>query len=296
MLNSLAGLMGKLQAEQYAKVYYVDNVVGSDTVNNGLSKTKPYAQISKAITVWEAFRLAQTNVNGRGLILVYGTITAYTALTALPNYCDIVGLGADPRGNGSGIPRVTATTGVDTVDDSVGIRGLGVYNMQFTGSGTGYAMDLAICYRSIFENCVFVNKSDGGLRILQGGGITIRNCQFGGDTVNMAYGLIVGNSGGNFNNCLVENNVMNGTTAAIINSAYLCNQSTFRNNTAIGGTNGIVDTSTETNLQGNAYYVNNYTYGSQSASANAGGMKVTNNPTLRCIGNHCSDAGTYHLY
>jgi hypothetical protein len=79
MMNSVTALMGKLAAEQYAKVYYVNNIDGSDTLNNGLSKTKPFAQISKAITAWEAFRLAQSNVNCRGLIYVYGTITAYTA-------------------------------------------------------------------------------------------------------------------------------------------------------------------------------------------------------------------------
>ena len=37
MLNGLTSLIAKINAEQYVKTYYVDNLNGSDTANNGLS-------------------------------------------------------------------------------------------------------------------------------------------------------------------------------------------------------------------------------------------------------------------
>jgi len=258
MLNGLTSLIAKINGEQYTKTYYVDNVVGSDTANNGLSWTKPFAQLSKAITVWEAFRAVQTNIYAKGLIYVRGTGTAYTKLTALPNYCDIVGVGANPRGNGTGIASITSTTGEDTCDEATGARGLGLFNLQFTGSGTGRAFDAAVLFRSTIENCTFVNKSTGGMRIVKGGGLTIRNCQIGGgDTVSSAIGLE--NSGtDNFNNCLVEDNVIIGTVDGVIVTAGLCDSTLFRKNFIYGGSgHGVDDNSGATSLVAHAFYVDN---------------------------------------
>lgn len=264
------------------RTYYVNNITGSSTAD-GLSWDSAMSEVSTAITASEAYRQipsATTNEYIRNTILVQGTGTAYTALTALPNYCDIIGLGADPRGNGAGIARITAATGVDTVDEATGVRGLNIYNMQFTGSGTGYAMDLAVAFRCVFENCVFTNKSTGGLRILQGGGITLRNCTIGvADTTTCTTGLTVGNSGGNFNNCLIEDCVIYGTTTGIANTAYLCDGTVFRKNTVFGGTTGISDTSSQTSDAGLAFYVGNYATGGTT------GMAMTNGPKRHCLDN-----------
>jgi hypothetical protein len=281
VLYSAAG--GNYPGADYPnKVYYVNNVSGSAT-GDGQSWGTAMSQISLAITAWETYRttvanLAAGNAYVRGIIYVQGTSTAYTALTVLPNYCDIVGLGADPRGNGSGIPSITAATGVDTVA-STGVRGLNVFNMQFTGSGTGWSMNLAVCFRSTFINCAFVNKSTGSLQIVTGGGITIRNCQFGGDTVTPAIGLNVGTSAGNFNQCLIESNAIYASATGISNGAYLADGTVFRGNTVYGGTTGISDTSTNTGMAANAFYTGNFVSGGTNA------IVATNNHAARCIGN-----------
>jgi hypothetical protein len=290
-LSDLADGMGGYPGDYPGRVYFVNNITGLST-NDGLSWASPFAEISQAISASETFRAlpsGTTNDYVRNVIYVQGTGTAYTALDALPNYCDIIGIGADPRGNGTGIASVTASTGTDTVD-STGVRGLGLYNLQFTGSGTGYSLDLAVCFRSIFENCAFVNKSTGSVRILTGGGITIRNCHMGGDTVTPTTGLTVGNSGGNFNQCLVEANMIYGATTGIANSAYLCDGTLFRWNSVYGGTTGISDTSTESTIAGNAFYMNNYVIGGTNA------FVVSNNGTARSAGNHTVSSTTGAMY
>lgn len=275
---STKGFLGPSYPGDYkGRVYFVDNVNGASG-NDGLTWATAFAQISQAITAAEAYRLALANPYVRNQIMVAGTATAYTNLTALPNYCDIIGVGADPRGNGSGIARVSAITGTDTMVDATGARGLYVYNMQFTGAGTGYAWNSAILFRSIFENCAFVNKSTAAMIIVTGGGITIRNCMFGGDTVTPAIGLEVGTAAGNFNQSLVENNVIYGSTTGFYNHAYLQDGTVLRNNTIYGGTTGLLDDSTQTGLAGLAFYVGNFISGADA-------MNVTNSPAARVFGN-----------
>jgi len=275
------------------RVYHVNNITGSSGAD-GLSWGSAMDQVSTAIDASEVYRQlgygkpdVTTNDYVRNTILVQGTGTAYTLCDSLPNYCDIIGIGADPRGNGGGIARVSATTGVDTVDEATGVRGLNIYNMQFTGSGTGYAMDLAVAFRCRFENCVFTNKSTGGIRILTGGGIVIKDCSIGAaDTTTCTTGLTIGSSGGNFNNCLVENNVIHGTTLAINNTAYLCNGTRFDHNLCFSeGTYAISDTSSQTGYPGLAWYTQNFVRAATTAfvitngSGRAIGNLVVNNTT-----------------
>ena len=275
-------------------IFYVNNITGS-TTNDGLSWAFPKAQISQAIAAAEAGRpsvRAGSNDFVRNIIFVQGTSTAYTVLTALPNYCDIIGVGADPRGNGSGIARLTSTTGVNTTDDSItaGVRGLRLYNLQFGGSGTGWGLSCTTLFRSVIENCAFVNKTTGGILLTTGGGNEIRNCHIGGDTSYPAIGLQMGNSGGNANQCLVEDNFIYGSTTGVSVSAYLCDHTVFRNNTIYGGTTGLSDTCTDSTLAANAFYSGNFLLGGSAA------YSITNNGAKRCTANRCNSNGTGTVY
>ncbi|KKL18890.1 hypothetical protein LCGC14_2470980, partial [marine sediment metagenome] len=86
--------------------YYVNNITGSSTAD-GLSWNSAVDQVSTAVTLSEASRLIHpgttTNDYIMNTIIVQGTGTAYTAVAALPSYARVIGLGADPRGNGAGI-------------------------------------------------------------------------------------------------------------------------------------------------------------------------------------------------
>lgn len=264
-----------LAFQGYGKVYYVDNVAGLAS-NGGTSWQDAMAQINAAITAGELWRLAQTNPYTRYAIYVRGTANAYAAITAMPNYCDIIGIGADPRGNGSGIVSIS---GAGIADACAGAgRGVGLYNLQFTGSGAFYSLNLSILFRSVIQNCAFVNCANGA-RIVTGGGNTIRNCQFGGDTTTPTVGLAVGTSAGNWNQCLMEYNCFYGSTTGFSNGAYLSDGTVFRFNTCYGGTTGILDTSTQTGLAGSAFYVGNW------ASGGANGMSLAQNAAARNLGN-----------
>lgn len=147
------------------RTYYVNNITGNSG-NDGLSWDTAFAQPSQAITAWEAYRaaLASNNQNVRGVIYIQGTGTAYTALTAFPSYCDIIGVGADPSGNGAGIARIGADSGTSNgVLLSASVRGVNVENIQFQAGTGGYAFKGTNLFRSNFYNCVFAtNGSPGG--------------------------------------------------------------------------------------------------------------------------------------
>jgi len=276
------------------RTYYVNNITG-DSGNDGLSPKKAVDQLDTAVTLAEAYRVtwATNNQYVRNRIIVQGTATAYEAVSALPNYCDIIGIGADPRGNGAGIPRLDGAGAADAAA-SAGVRGLNVYNMQFTGSGNYYAMDLAIVFRSVFVNCAFVNCAYGGLRIVTGGGIVIKDCHFGGDTTTPATGLYIGagTHAGNFNQSLVENCMIYGSTNGVLIDTYLNDGTRFHGNTIYGGTYGIRDTSTETTIAGNAFYTGNYVAGGTTGIS----IASTGNAAYQALGNFISSAGTCDIY
>ena len=279
--------------------YYVNNITGSSTAD-GLSWNSAVSEVSRAVTLSEASRLihpgGSTNDYIMNTIVVQGTGTAYSSISALPSYANIVGLGAEPRGNGAGIARLTSSSGATA---SGSTRGSNWYNIQFGGSGADYAMDIAVIFRSTFENCTFVNKSTAGMRIVTGGGVVIRECDFGGDTVATSYGLYIGDDTAtkNFNQCLVVDNTFHGLTAAVFQSAYRTNNTRFTNNLAMGGTYGIRDNASNSEgIQFLVFYDKNFCYGDSSNNINDGGMKINITPLDRCIGNWCSDAGTGHWY
>lgn len=168
------------------RVYYVNNIDG-DSGNDGLSwgSGNAFDQPSAAITAWETYRasLATNNQNIRGIINIQGTATAYDALTALPNYCDIIGIGADPSGNGAGIARIGADSGVsEGVLVTESVRGLYMADLQLQAGVGGYAFKGTNLFRSAFDRMVFTsNGSPGGapaagfeMGIMSG--VVMRNC------------------------------------------------------------------------------------------------------------------------
>lgn len=201
-----------------ARVYYVNNITGAST-NDGLSWQHPMDQLSTAITAWTAFLAGRTSTDAyvRGIIYLQGTGTAYSAITALPNYCDIIGVGANPRGDGAGIAVVKGAS-ADAAAGSA--RGLGLYNIQFTTSGAYYAMDVAVLLRSTIENCTFMGSTANSAANISAGfratssfaGNTFRHCMFGG--TNGTYGADIGfevSAAVAMNNNLFEYNMFFGT-------------------------------------------------------------------------------------
>ena len=158
-------LSGGYLPENPGRDYYVNNITGSDSMN-GRSWARAFASISAAVTASEAYRAlkATTNEYIRNRIFIQGTGTAYATLTALPSYCDMIGVGADPRGNGAGIVRIGPDSGAfDGVLLSATVRGLNVYNIQFQAGVGKYSFKGTNLFRSRFENCVFAtNGSPGG--------------------------------------------------------------------------------------------------------------------------------------
>ncbi len=164
--------------------YHVNNIIGTSGAS-GEDWENAMDEVSTAITASEAFLAthATNNQNVRNIIYVQGTATPYTALTALPSYCDIIGVGADPSGNGAGIARVGADSGVsEGVLATASVRGLSVSGIQFQAGVGGYAFKGTNLFRSRFKDCVFTsNGSPGGapaagfeMGIMSG--VTMRDC------------------------------------------------------------------------------------------------------------------------
>src|SRR3972149_5245751 len=190
-------LVDSVMNDIYVRKYFVDNVNGSAS-NDGLTWATAFAQISTAITAWEAWRALQANIYGKGTIYVRGTGTAYTALAALPSYCDIIGVGAESNGNGTGIVMI----GADGADGIAGTaRGLGLYNLQIISGGAFWCADFVSLFRSHIENCCFQAKdhaTNGGIRFSasSGGNKILDNHWTGSGNVIHVVGMQV--QGGKF--------------------------------------------------------------------------------------------------
>jgi len=219
-------------------IYYVNNITG-DSSFDGLSWETPFDEVSTAITASETFRQlpsGTTNDYVKNIIFIQGTGTSYSNLTALPSYCDMIGIGAGPRGDGTGIVVIK---GEDADGAAGSARGLGLYNIQFSTSGAYYAMDVAVLLRSTIENCVFGGSTANDSEALTAGfrasshfaGNVIRNCQFG--NTNGAYACNIGfdHSGGVGNNNLFENNYFMGIVHAVkIGAGINDNGALWKNN------------------------------------------------------------------
>lgn len=271
------------------RTYFVNNITGS-SANDGTTWDRAMAQPSTAITASEVYRQdrgsVSTNDYIRNTIVIQATGTAYTAVSALPSYCDIIGLGATTRGNGTGIVIIDGAGAADAVAGST--RGLGMYNMQLLQSTAGnfYGLDLAVCYRSTFEDMGFVNNPYGGMHVVSGGSIVMNNCHAGHDTIAQAYGLKVDSY---FNACLITNCDFAGDTAGFYIAAGSGKETFFKDCIAQGGTYGFQDTCAS-DAGHMIFYVRCYGFGTTQ------GFALTHISTVRSIGCINNANGTVNNY
>lgn len=276
------------------RIYFVNNETGS-SAGDGLSWDTPFAEVSEAITASETFRTLPSGSDNdyvRNIIYVQGTGTNYAPLTALPSYCDLIGIGANPRGNGAGVVKIMDNNSLtNTIDVGAdGVRGLYMANFQVgddvANGSTGYAMALAKVFRSEFENCVFWNKLTGGVQLVLCGGVTFSGCHIGGGDT--SYALIGLNQTGatNFNNCLIEDCFIYGATDGVVITAEACNNTWFKNNYIYGGTGiGLDDNSTESLAVKFAVYTD-------CIFSGASDFEITTDGTKKAIGCWGNTAGT----
>lgn len=205
--------------------YYVNNVTGS-SAGDGSDWENAMDEPSTAITAWEAYRATLTTNNQmvRGQIFIQGTATEYTALTALPLYCDVIGLGADPRGNGDGIVQIGAATGTgeNGVVVTSTIRGTNFYNIQFQAGANGYAFKGTNFFRCRWDNCVFATNGSPAGRPTAGFSAAIcsgnvwKDCHWmtaSSTNTDPVAGFQITST--HFHNCLVENCHISGSDAAV---------------------------------------------------------------------------------
>lgn len=243
--NDVALIMDGL-GETQGRSYYVNNVTG-DSGNDGLSWAAPFDDINDAITAAEAYRvLASANnryirnrIYIQGTNIDYSSVNPYPSITALPNYCDIIGIGANPRGDGGGIVVI----GQADTDGVAGTqRGNKWYNIQFLALTDAYwAFDSVQTLRTEFHNCAFMGRaasttSGGGFRATgNSGGIWFDNCHFGTNgAAQLIYGIYA--TSVTFNNCLIENCFIAAKTAGIYLTSCTDSNTIIRNNTISGGT------------------------------------------------------------
>lgn len=276
--------------------YYVNNVTGSAT-NNGLSWATAVAQVSQAITLSEANRAALIALNAnnsavRNKIFVQGTATAYTAITALPSYCDIIGVGAVAYGDGAGIPVISgksATTPTAAVAGTA--RGLGLYNLQLETSGDKYCLDVVNLFRSEIAFCAF-KASDptlvtvvttGGIRFTgnSGGNYIHDNMWIGGNDSWFTYGIKTDAGVVIFNFNRIENNMIEAETAGIYIAAETVtgDGTTVNDNKFTGGNHTMAVAVDDNATTGRIFYS-----GNRCGSTDGG--QLANNGAIRWVGNY----------
>lgn len=280
------------------RTYFVNNITGAST-NDGLSWANAMDQISTAITASDTYRElgggapdVTTNDYIYNTIVAQATYTAYTPLTELPQFANIIGLGADPSGNGYGIARIDGAGVADACDTSgTAVRGVNLYNLQFTQSvqGSVYGLDVAgAMYRSRIEHCGFTNNGQAGIHIAAGGSIVIDDCHTKADQFNCLYGMLT-DAGGSFNNCSVTNSYFHGVTTAFLNASNSCNDTWINNCMFIGGTYGFVDTAAD--AQSDAHYLlcsHCFGRGTTGNTIGTGGFVITTSANSRFF--NCFDS------
>ena len=217
--------------DYYGRIYYVNNITG-DSSYDGLSWDTPFDEVSTAVTASETYRAlpsGTTNDYQRNIIFVAGTGTAYTAITSLPSYCDVIGIGANCFGNGAGIARIGADSGTsDGVDSTTAARGVNFYNIQFQAGASGYAFRGTNLFRSNFVHCCFAtNGSPGGtpaagVDLDIASGVNWYDCLWNNQSsldVQFTVGMTI--TGTHFHGCKVEGCYIGGDTGVLIGSTVV---------------------------------------------------------------------------
>lgn len=279
------------------RTYFVNNITGAST-NDGTTWDRAMDEINTAVTASEVYRqdrgAVSTNDYIVNTIVFQGTGTAYSAVTALPSYCDIIGLGADPRGNGAGIAQIDGAGAADAMTGSS--RGLGLYNIQCDQSTAGavVGLDCAVLFRSRIEDCNFCNNGTSGIRILVGGGNTLRNVTCTNDTFAQLTGLTLG-TGATNNNYLIVDCDFYGDTQGVSFTAVAGKQTLFKDCLASGGTYGFVDT-TSNQIAHQPRYVRCYGFGTNNTTINQTGFVLSSTYTQRAFGCIDNANGTVRNY
>lgn len=161
------------------RTYFVNNITGAST-NDGLSWGTAMDEVSTAITASETYRelggvesgsAVTTNDYVRNTIMVQGTGTAYTTITDLGEYYNLIGLGVPSDGIGGTIWNQTVLTGMARIgSDTIAAGGMydvdgeysGVYvsNIHFQTGGLYPAFGVSELYQSKFEDCGFFYAKD----------------------------------------------------------------------------------------------------------------------------------------
>ena len=269
--------------------YYVNNITGNAN-NAGKSWNNAMDEVSTAITASEAQRILQTGTNAyvRNRIFVQGTGTPYAEITALPSYCDLIGIGADPFGNGAGIARIGADTGSGGgLTGTSSVRGLYMTGFQFQGGVSNYPFQLSNIFRSRIEHCVFAtNGSPGGppdthFEIAIGSGLVMDDCHWlnqsaAGNDPGIGFGV----TGTHFHGCKITNCYINGQDAGVqIASGCITGfSSIFKNNYIGWGSEtcaiGVDDNATE----GHIIYAGNFLFATDA-------FDLAHNGAGRIVGN-----------
>ena len=204
--------------------YFVNNVQGNSG-NSGKSWNNAIDEFSTAVTASAAYLATLTTLdqNVRNRIFIQGTGTPYSAITALPSYCDVIGIGADPRGNGAGIVRIGADTGTGEsgLSGTSSVRGLHMYNVQFQAGNGGYAFQMSNIFRSRIHDCVFATNGSpagapaAGFEIAIGSGLWMHDCNWlnqssAGNGADVGFDV----TGTHFHGCIIERCNIHGADAA----------------------------------------------------------------------------------
>lgn len=287
----MAGNSSPFPADYPGLVYYVNNVSGSAS-NTGLSWSQAFAQLATAITLVDAFHAITATANVRCAIFVQGTATAYTALTSLPSYCDIIGVGAMPYGDGAGIPVISGKSASSPTPAIAGTaRGLRLVGLQFETSGAKYCADFVSLFRSEIAFCAFKASdptlvtvvTSGGIRFTgNSGGNYVHDCMWmAGNDSWFTYGIKLDSGVVIFNENRFEDNMIHAETAGVyIAAETVTGDSTYFNKNYFGGGNhtlgvGVDDNSTVGRIKYNGNFI-----------AGTDGGQLVNNGAARWVGNY----------
>lgn len=279
------------------RTYFVNNITGSST-NDGLSWGTAMDEVSTAITASETYRelggvesgaAVTTNDYVRNTIMVQGTATAYTGLTDLGEYYNLIGLGVPSDGIGGTIWNTTTLTGMARLgSDTASTGGMydldgeyqGVYvsNIHFQTGGTNPAFGVDELFQCKFEDCGFFYamttagaSPDAWFEIYSAiTGLIMNRCAGGsnaGVTDRPAYGFHVKTGADRFTHSRMRDCQWTGSTAAYMVAASVL----YGQGTVIGPDNlfgafghgvctcGIKDMGVRSEAQGGQItYIHNY--------------------------------------